>query len=77
MCAVSMVYRSGIDNWPHINKLPAAQPQYDYWTKWVEMLEKARKYDALTNQPDCEDPAKEHILEKVLKRLDELEQKLK
>jgi hypothetical protein len=71
----SAVLRQGLNDWNKFQNYPV-QDQLNGWKTWLETVEKARKYDELTKQPNCEDPAKEHILEQVMKRLEELEKKL-
>lgn len=70
-----MVLNQGLNDWNSNQGLPY-QDQVNSWKNWLEMAEKARKYDELTKQPNCEDPAKEHIYDQVLKRLEELEKKI-
>lgn len=75
MCMVSMIYDQAKQTWPQVDRWPI-QPQIDYWRQWQELVEKAKKYDELTKQPDCEDPSKAVMWEKVMVRLDELEKKI-
>lgn len=69
MCAVSMVYDLGgnmpLDYW--------TPQKYDYLR---ELIRKAEEYDRITNQPDCEDAEKGKVLERIEKRLAELENKI-
>lgn len=54
-------------------------PRDDWdWTKWREfqdLIEKARRFDEMTKQKDCEDPAKKIWMEEVERRLERLEDK--
>lgn len=43
------------------------------WKEYKELLEKARQWDVLANQPHCEDPAKEQWMQEVEERLKKLE----
>lgn len=69
MCIVSVVYDYGkrID-WGTQNQ-PAIE---DFLTA----IEAAKKADKSLGQPDCVDPEKEKIMDKILKRLEEIESKL-
>ncbi len=75
MCMLSAILNQGLSDWQKQLNQPAFD-QFNGWKHWIEMVEKARKYDELTKQPNCEDPAKEYILEMVTKRLEELEKKI-
>lgn len=69
MCVVSMVY-----DWA--GKLPDnywTRPNYDYLQ---ELIKKAQKYDELTNQPHCEDENKAKVLERIERRLADIEARL-
>ena len=69
MCVYSMILdhynQKSVDYWQY-NGLQRIQDVKD-------LVEKAKEYDVRTGQPNCEDPEKE----KLLKRLDELEARLK
>lgn len=58
---------------PRVTKTPTPEE----WEAFRELIEKARKFDEIANQPDCEDPEKvswlEVMLEVMKERLDELE----
>lgn len=59
MCAVSMIYDYGRNNWPR-----------DDWSnegifQFKKMVEDAKKFDIITHQPDCEDPEKEKFLKEL------------
>lgn len=43
---------------------------------FLKLYEAAKEYDAKTAQPDCEDPAKMQVLDRILERLDAIEQRL-
>ena len=75
MCVASVIYDYARNQFPRIDTWPAG-PQMDYWKDWLNMLDKAKEFDKKNNESDCEDPEKVKILEKILKRLDELEIKI-
>ena len=65
MCAVSNVTRSYYDRYPMPNQFPVNE-----WPNFQELVRKAREYDRLTKQPDCQDPLKaswERELERVMR----------
>lgn len=52
-----------------------------YWTRpnfgyLQELIRKAEEYDKLTNQPHCEDAEKVKVMERIEKRLTDIEAKL-
>lgn len=75
MCAVSMVMDHGLSQWQNTSTLPN-EYQIKFWKQWQELVEKARKYDEMTAQPNCEDPKKAEFEKKVLERLAHLEQRI-
>lgn len=92
MCTVSMIYDYGRANPPwQQQQLPAWQPvpgslgypnqlpdteAREAIKKFLELVEKAKEYDAKTNQPDCEDPSKADFMKEVLSRLGAIEKRL-
>lgn len=68
MCVVSMILDHGRayppEHWTH-------QATRDY----LELIRKAKAYDEMTKQPDCEDPDKVQLLKDILERLKKLEAK--
>lgn len=69
MCAVSMVY-----DWAeHQNPRYWNYQNYD---ALKELIRRAEEYDKRTNQPHCEDAEKAKVLERIEKRLAEIEKKL-
>ena len=69
MCVVSMIH----DHYRHttpkdfdIQQWPTG-PVWDMprWSEYQELLRKAREYDKLTGQPDCEDPKKAEFEKRV------------
>jgi hypothetical protein len=75
MCATSATFDYIRHNWPQRTTMPYKQ-EYDYFKQWYEWYQQAQRFDQATKQPDCEDPEKAKILEKILARLDELEKKI-
>lgn len=86
MCFVSMVVTEGQRQFPGIVEPWPIQPTYippyrsdeqvKDWTKqltdWNVVLQAAKKYDASTNQPNCEDPKKVEWCTKLCNRLVEI-----
>jgi hypothetical protein len=87
MCTLSMIYDYGRQVWPQQpyvpNPSPGTVPTFtvpkvptpEEWAAFLELVEKARKFDEMTNQPDCEDPEKGKWMEEVERRLADLEAK--
>lgn len=83
MCAVSMIMDYGRTN-PPWQQLPGPlypQPLPDDEAreaikKFIALVEAAKKYDAETGQPHCEDPEKAKFEQEVLRRLAEIEKRL-
>jgi len=88
MCTVSMVFDYGrrvwpepypapppFSPWPFPNVAPSPDPlpTKEEWEAFWELVEKARKFDELTGQPDCEDPQKSEWVKAIEARLDRLE----
>ena len=48
-------------------------PTQKEWAEFLELVEKAKKFDELANQPDCEDPEKAAWMERIEERLAALE----
>lgn len=71
MCAVSYVADLGKD-WTDTNGWDWwKQPNYD---DYQELIRKARKWDELTNQPDCVDEEKDKFLKELDARMKKLEE---
>lgn len=85
MCIVSMVFDYGQKTWPDTYPnipqpttpytLPASPnvPSPEQWAEFKELVEKAKKFDELTSQPDCEDPKKQEWYDRMERRLAALE----
>ncbi len=54
MCLVSAITDYAMKQWPHPVYYPPGQYQ-----EYLDILEKARKWDELTGQKDCVDPVKD------------------
>lgn len=61
MCAVSMVYDYGRDRILDWNRPGIIQ--------FKKLVEEAKKFDEVTNQPDCEDPEKAKFMEELDRKL--------
>lgn len=75
MCVVSMVYDHFRPQFePYENTRPLTDPNNfrELVEKFRKAAEAAQRVDSLTNQPDCEDPEKAKLLERVA----ELERRL-
>lgn len=70
MCVLSAVLDYG-------RNVPAQTWTVPNWIEYQELLEKARKWDALAGQPDCEDPLKEEWMRAIEERISILEKKKK
>lgn len=53
MCVVSMVMQTYFDRYT----VPTEFPPY-HWPTYQVLMDKARKYDELMKQSDCQDPVK-------------------
>ena len=81
MCVVSNVIAAGQQIWSNnpppplsVTYPPAPRiPTAAEWAAFVELVEKARKFDELANQADCEDPEKTAWMEAIEERLTQLE----
>lgn len=64
-------------NWPP-QYVPPLPPQTDELKlrEFLKLYEAAKAYDRETAQPDCEDPEKTQVLQRILERLDEIEKRL-
>lgn len=80
MCAVSMIYDYGRQVWPwNPTPLPPNPPTYvvnpvptqEQWDAFLELVEKAKKFDEMTHQADCEDPEKAEWMRAIEKRLED------
>jgi hypothetical protein len=82
---ISMVFDSGRQIWPQpdfpnpnifpSNPQPVERiPTPEEWAAFLELVEKARKFDEMTGQPDCEDPDKALWFEAIEGRLKALEE---
>lgn len=58
-----------------IPPVPVGTPEQKL-REFMKLYEAAKEYDRKTAQPDCEDPAKMRVLERILERLDEIEKRL-
>lgn len=73
---MSVVLQSGTADWQKLQNINQPMQELNGWKVWLELVAKAKAYDELTNQPDCEDENKLPILQKILDRIDELEKKI-
>lgn len=69
MCTVSNISDAAI-------RYPTDQWTSSKWQNLVEALEAAKKFDAATDQSNCEDPTKIEALEKILDKLIQIEARL-
>lgn len=89
MCVVSMVMDYGRQHEPWTSPVPQAPGFYPYVPavlpdpvareaiiKFIELVEAAKKFDAASGQPNCEDPNKIKFEAEVLGRLAEIEKRL-
>jgi len=87
MCASSAIYDYGMRNWPSLNwpqwtpsqtLIPntTTEAERRALEAFRELVRKAEEFDAAANQPDCEDPAKATVMERVLARLEAIEKQL-
>ncbi len=83
MCAVSMVFDYGQGVWPYVQPQPSSFtfpqpveriPTPEEWAAFLELVDKARKFDEMTGQPDCESPEKALWFEAIEERLKALEE---
>lgn len=58
MCAVSAVFDYG-------KNLPNTFWSYETFKEYQKMLDAAKRFDAATGQPDCEDSSKKQWLQEV------------
>ncbi len=83
MCVVSMILDHGKDRWPlpdltipePIINPPDQLPTPEELKEFKELLEKARKWDELVGEPDCELEEKMDWLRELEKRVEALEKK--
>lgn len=88
MCVVSNISDWGRRTWPEPEPflpkpnpwetLPLPNPPYngptrEEWEEFKKLLKQAAKVDELAGQADCVDPKKQEWMEKIEKRLNELE----
>lgn len=91
MCTYCMVLDAGRITWPpqpitptvpYVPTLPqlpltdAERIELDSLRVWKKMADLAKQLDTLTKQADCEDPEKVVTMERLTKRMDELEKRL-
>jgi hypothetical protein len=91
MCVVSAVIDQGsqiwpnpVPSWPGPSPLPTVTPcigpsvlpQLEPLKDWTEMLRLAKKIDAATEQPDCEDPKKVEWAKSLCDRLTQIGKEL-
>lgn len=88
MCSVSAVMDYGRQTWPSVYSpnwtsgqpvQPAMLPDAERAAlkAFMEMVEKAKQFDALAEQPHCEDPEKIKLVDKLEARIAALEALLK
>lgn len=84
MCIVSTIIDSGKSVWPGwvqpyqpmVSQPYNNEPTPDQWREFMELVEKAKKFDEMTGQANCEDPEKVDWMLKMESRMAELEAKL-
>ena len=89
MCSVSAVMDMGAASPPWHQQQALQQPFTQFSPnplpdleareaikKFIELVEAAKRYDAATRAPDCEDPKKLEFMEQVLERLTAIEKRL-
>lgn len=69
MCSASVIYRYG-QEMPYNNWTPEALRGYD------SLLEAAKRFDDLAQQPHCHDPEKEHWYQELVERMKTFETQL-
>lgn len=65
MCVVSMIMDHG-------RSYPPEHWDWRNTKDYLELVRKAREYDKMTGQPDCEDPEKARLIREILERLKQL-----
>jgi len=83
---LSVVTRYGRDTWPVYTKPNATPPlpiviekpveripSQEEWDEFLEICDKAAKWDELMGEPECVDPEKDAWMEEIERRLAELE----
>jgi hypothetical protein len=84
MCTYSMMMDYGRQVWPlpyyqpqnpfpNVTPSPVTLPTQEQWDSFQELCEKARKFDEMTDQVDCEDPDKVEWMRSVEERLAAIE----
>lgn len=73
MCVVSNIYDYGRKVWPTYPTVSPPAPTPEQWEAFRELVEKARKFDELAGQPDCEDPTKAEWMAEIEARIAALE----
>lgn len=84
MCIISGIYDYGHRTWPTWPTtapvpppIPPASatpfPTPEQWEAFKRLIEVAKEFDRIANQPDCEDPEKGKWMEQVERRLADLE----
>lgn len=86
MCTLSVITDYGRDLWPVyprpeatpplpiiIEKPVERVPTQEEWDEFLELCEKARKFDEIAGQADCVDPGKDAWMEEIERRLKALE----
>lgn len=71
MCAVSMVIGWGQQQWSTPDVFPPS-----FHPRYLELIERAKEYDKLNNQPDCPDESKDRwlkMLDQHMKYLNQLD----
>jgi hypothetical protein len=76
MCAVSAVIDYGKKTWDWGWQYPTLDPSMMIleMKTYLELVEKAKKFDEIAKQPHCEDPEKAKLLEKIEARIQALEE---
>lgn len=87
MCVVSNILDYGRQTWPTTTPWVYATvdptpkvitiekervPSQAEWAAFLELLEKAKKFDEITGQPDCEDPKKQEWFDAIQEKVTEL-----
>ena len=71
MCTYCAIVGEGMRQWPQPQVFPV-----QYWPDYNELVEKARKYDELTGNKDCEGADKLKWFKELSKRMEHIEKQL-
>lgn len=73
MCVASMISDHALKQWPYPNPViyPTSPPgpTKEQFEELLVLLRAAKKFDELTNQPDCQDTLKKSQLKRIATQL--------